>query len=179
MRRLALLGCLLLAACGGDDGGDGGEIAVLAAFPAELAAVLAHVTVEETLSLDGRLVRRGRLAGRPVVVAMTGIGLVNAEQTTRLLLDRFAVRGVVMAGVAGSPLGIAEVAVAERWWLPDDGPFAVHPAWLALARRLAGADLGLARCTSVPEVTPEPVCMPHVPALHVGGDGVRPTAWAG
>lgn len=182
MRRILFLGCLLLLlpACGDDDDGDPQPIAVLAAFPAELAAVLAHTEVSETRTIDGRIVRRGTIAGRPVVVAMTGIGLINAERTTRTVLEHFAVRGVVMSGVAGSPLRIADVTVAETWSLTDDGPYPVHPPWLALARRLAErGDVEFARCTTVPDITPDPVCMAHEPGLYVGGMGESDDAFGG
>jgi nucleoside phosphorylase len=181
MRRAILLGLLLLLPACGDDGGDTQPIAVLAAFPAELAAVLAHTEVSETLTIDGRIVRRGTIAGRPVVVAMTGIGLVNAERTTRTVLEHFAVRGVVMSGVAGSPLRIADVTVAATWTLPDDGAYyPVHPPWLALARRLAerGA-VEFERCTTVPDITPDLVCMAHVPDLYVGGIGESDDSFTG
>ena len=44
----------------------------------------------------------GTLSGVPVVVAQCDVGMVNAAAHTQLLIDRFAVRGVVNTGVAGS-----------------------------------------------------------------------------
>lgn len=180
MRKAVFLGLALLAACGGDGNtGETAPIAVLAAFPAELAAVLAQTDVTETRTVDGRIVRRGTIGGQPVVVVITGIGLINAERTTRAVLDAFDVRGVVMSGVAGSPLRIADVAVAERWHLPDGSSYPVHGPWLRRARRLAAAALPFARCAAVPNVTPEPVCMPHAPGLYVGGSGESDDAFTG
>ena len=181
--RGAMLGlaCWVLAACG--DGGDGAvpaRVAVLSAFPGELAAVLARTTVEETVDVDGRVVRLGTLGGTPVVVAMTGIGLVNATLTTRALLDRFPIRGVVVSGVAGSALRIADVAAPARWSLPDDRTYPVDGRWLRLAQRLADeGDLPLERCTSVPSESPDPVCLDVPPVLVVGGDGRSEDSFGG
>ena len=51
----------------------------------------------------------------PVVVAQCDVGMVNAAAHTQLLIDRFAVRGVVNTGVAGSldaSIDIGDIVVA-------------------------------------------------------------------
>lgn len=165
---LALLG----AACGSGDGSSAAPVAVLAAFPAELAAVLAHAEVEETVALDDRTLRYGAIDGVPVVMAMTGIGVVNAARTTAALLDHTPVRGVVVSGVAGSPHRIADVIVPEAWTGADGAVFAVTPRWLALAQRVAsGAPPSLARCTRVPSRNDEEVCLGFEPKVVFGGLG--------
>lgn len=181
-RAAALAGAALglLAACGGADGDAPARVAVLSAFPGELAAVLARVEVAETVEVAGRRVRLGTLAGTPVAVAMTGIGLVNAAATTRALLERVPIRGVVVAGVAGSALRIADVAAPARWALPDGRAYAVPERWLARAERLAeGGTVPLARCTHVPDHAPDPVCLDPPPVLVVGGDGASDDSFAG
>ena len=87
------------------------HVAVLSAFPAELAPLLERATIEETVVVGDRTFRVGRLGGVPVVLGITGIGMVNAAQTTRALLDRFPVVGVVVSGVAGSTRRIGDVDV--------------------------------------------------------------------
>ena len=57
----------------------------------------------------------GTLSGAPVVVAQCDVGMVNAAAHTQLLIDRFAVRGVVNTGVAGSldaSIDIGDIVVA-------------------------------------------------------------------
>lgn len=178
---LAGLALGLFVACGdGGSGGDAARVAVLSAFPGELAAVLAGTTVEETVEVAGRTVRLGTLGGTPVAVAMTGIGLVNAATTTRALLERLPIRGVVVSGVAGSSLRIADVAAPVRWSLPDGSVYAAHPAWVKLARRLAdGGGVALERCTSVANASPDLVCLDPPPVLVVGGDGVSADPFGG
>ncbi len=152
-------------------------IGVVGAMPSELAPLLERATVDETIVHEGRLFHRGTLGGMPVVLAMTGIGLVNATETTRLLLDRFELDGLVFSGVAGSPHRIADVTVPESWSEPSGESYAVDAGWLEVARtvaaRVEGGNDELERCTPYPLDDPaaELVCMPFAPAVFVGGRG--------
>lgn len=164
----------LLAGCG-SHGGDGGAtadprpIAVLSAFPAELAAVLARAEIEDTQVIEGRIVRSGTIGGVPVVMAMTGIGLLNAAATTDIILDHFDVGGVVVSGVAGSPRRIGDVVVPHGWSERGGEPLPTDPRWRARVARLARAGrFRLERCTTVRN---DPVCLGFEPAVFVEGAG--------
>jgi nucleoside phosphorylase len=125
--------------------------------------------------IDGRVFRIGTLAGVPVVLGMTGIGLVNAATTTAELLDRFAVAGVIVSAVAGgSTQQIGDVAVPEAFELKDGTTFAADPKWLALVREIAASgSVTLERCTVVANPPPTtPVCMLQQPEIVVGGVGL-------
>jgi nucleoside phosphorylase len=172
-----------IAACGDGDS-DGSQpqplFAVLSAFPGELAAVLEHVAVDETMVIDGHKFRTGTLGGKRVVVAMTGIGLANADAITTAVLDHFAVTGLVFSGVAGSSLNIADVAVPEQWTFGDGQTYAAHQEWLALANRIATSNgAAFERCTHAPTVTSPEVCLPNPPALVVGGVGASADTYNG
>ncbi len=144
------------------------RFAVLAALPAELAPLLARATVRETLVVGDRVLRVGTLGGAPVVLGLLGIGLVNAEATTRLVLDRFDVAAVIVSGVAGSSARIGDVTVAARWEGDDGSRFDASAALLRGAAR-AAPRTALARCAPV---APGPVvCLPHQPEVLVGGVG--------
>jgi len=181
VRSAGLLAAALLgfvAACGDDDGDTGSQgspparIAVLSAFPAELAAVLERTRVEDTVEVAGRTVRLGTLGGKPVAVAMTGIGLVNAANTTRAMLEQLPIRGVVVSGVAGSSLNIADVAAVTAWSLPDGSEYPCDARYLRVAEQVANAgNVRFEHCTTVPNVTPDPVCLPNPPVFVVGGEG--------
>jgi nucleoside phosphorylase len=146
---------------------------VLSAFPAELAPHVARATIDDTIVIEGRVFRVGVLEGVPVVLALTGIGLVNAAATTRKLLERFDVRGVVVSAVAGSSrLQIGDVAVPAVWAAKDGTACMVHQEWLELADEIAApGTVSLERCTLVPSASEEPVCLPREPAVVVGGVG--------
>jgi len=141
---------------------------VLSAFPAEADAVLSRTKLDPSpvVVADRRHFYLGSISGRKVVVAMTGIGLVNTTDTTETAFARFtrnsgiAIAAVVFSGVAGGAgrTSIADVAIPARWTLDDGTTF--HPVdsrMLAAAERLS-------------------VALTHVnlqrrPQVFVGGDG--------
>src|SRR5512135_3578317 len=102
------------------------RLLVVSAFPAEIGPLLAKTTVTKTEVIDGRQYFLGTLEGNNVVLALTGIGLVNADRTTRTAIDRFgcgsrrAIKGIVFSGVSGGRTYIGDVTVPARWTL-DDG----------------------------------------------------------
>ena len=64
---------------------------VLTALPAEADAILARTTLDArpVVVVDGRHYYLGSLGGKKVIVAMTGIGMVNATDTTEAALAHF------------------------------------------------------------------------------------------
>lgn len=94
------------------------RIAVITAFAPELTALRAQTEAERTVSLNGVEFTLGRLAGKDVVLFLSGISMVNATMTTQLALERFRVRAIVFSGIAGGvnpALNVGDVVVAERW----------------------------------------------------------------
>ena len=148
-------------------------IAVLSAFPAEMAPFLERVAVEKTVMIDGRPFRQGQLGGIPVVLGLTGIGMKSAANTTRAVLERFPVQGIVVSGVAGSRYQIGDVLVPASWTDEDGTTRSVHGAWLELASQIAlPGKVALERCTRVPDEESKPeVCLQHQPSILVGGVG--------
>ncbi|MFD1786902.1 5'-methylthioadenosine/S-adenosylhomocysteine nucleosidase [Sphingomonas floccifaciens] len=91
---------------------------MLVAFPPEWAAMVPHVTVDGDHRLHGRRVIEGRFAGKPVILAQTGVSMVNAAMTTQALLDRFTVSRIVVSGVAGGldpSNSVGRVLAPARW----------------------------------------------------------------
>ena len=163
-----------LCACGGTVGiasAPPPRIAVLSAFPAEMGAVLEHASIDDTVQIDDHVFREGKLGGVSVVIGMTGIGLLNATNTTRAMLDRFQVDGVVFSGVAGSTLRIGDVSIPVAWSLKDGTTYAAYQPWLNLAETITtpGA-VSLENCTVVP-ASGQAVCLAYEPAIAVGGVG--------
>ncbi|AGB25344.1 nucleoside phosphorylase [Mycobacterium sp. JS623] len=159
---------------------------ILSAFPAEADAILARTTLDPNPSVvvDGHHFYLGTLGGKKVIVAMTGIGIVNATQTTEIALDHFtpdsgiSIGAVVFSGVAGGSgrTEIGDVAVPARW-TSDDGQtwHAVDPGMLATASAL---DVDLLSRDSIGD--PSCYCglfagpqidLNREPDLFVGGDG--------
>lgn len=161
---------------------------VLTAFPAEADAILARTTLDENpvVVVDGRHYYLGTLGGKKVIVAMTGIGMENATNTTETALTHFtaesgtSVNAVIFSGVAGGSgrTQIGDVAVPARWTADDGATWRdVDPDMLAAANTLT-VDLESTDTIADPSCR---ICGPFTrlrivnlrrePQLHVGGDG--------
>jgi nucleoside phosphorylase len=119
---------------------------VLTAFPAEADAMLSHTALDPNpvVVAERRHFYLGSVRGRKVIVAMTGIGMVNATRLTETALARFpsGIDAVVFSGVAGGAgrTGIADVAVPARWTQDNGTTFhPVDPGMLAAAENLSVA----------------------------------------
>jgi adenosylhomocysteine nucleosidase len=147
------------------------RLAVLSAFPAELAPLVAAAEVRQTVSVGGRSYHLGTLRGVRIVLGLLGIGMVNATTRTRSVLAHFDVAGVVVSGVAGSPQRIGDVTVPTEWVRTGrHRALRANAALVELARQAADAPT-LERCTPVPPGSGTIVCLPHVPVVVVGGRG--------
>lgn len=94
------------------------RIAVMTAFPPEIVTLSATMQDRRDTIINGVTFRTGTLSGKPVVLFMSGVSMVNAAMNTQLLLDRFTVPKIVFSGVAGGVdpgLDVGDVIVAERW----------------------------------------------------------------
>lgn len=86
-------------------------IGILSALLDEQRGLLAHLQDAHKTRHASRTFWSGRLAGQPVVLALTRVGKVAAAHTTATLIERFGVRRVLFTGVAG---GLADaVAVGD------------------------------------------------------------------
>jgi adenosylhomocysteine nucleosidase len=167
---------------------------VLYAFGPEgerIAGQMENVTEETWL---GRTVKKGDLAGRPIILAESGIGMTNAAMSTQKLIDIYEPRAVIMTGIAGaldSAVNIGDVVICDRWvqhdyvyasdegsrhrvsWVYSPGQdsivgigsFPVDSTLMSVARRLRGREMGLGEIEGRP------------PRLHVGGTGVSGNAF--
>ena len=142
------------------------RFAILSAFPAEIAPLVAAAEVQETVEVAGRRYHLGTLGGVRVLLGITGIGIVNATTTARNVFAHFDVVGLIVSGVAGSPYRIGDVVVPARWTTGDGRrTFQASRALWELSDE-AARGLTFVRCTPVPPTPPGPtVCLPHQPTL--------------
>lgn len=114
--------------------------AVITAFAPEKTAMAALLKDKKTYPLLGAEIVTGTLEGRPVLLAESGISMVNAAMTAQSLIDHFKVERIVFSGIAGGidpALHVGDVVVPEEWGQPledvmmretPEGPKA--PDWL-------------------------------------------------
>ena len=168
---------------------------VFAAFPAEIDLLLQRAQLErdKTVTIDGRRYYVGTLAGNDVVLALSGIGLVNAEKAARDAYSHFGcgngsgISGVVFSGVAGGHY-IGDVAVPTRWTLDEKKWFRSDVRMMRVARRVArsgtvrlGRDVpvGDPACLCIDPHTVEPVQLPRQPEVVIGGEGISSDSFGG
>jgi len=94
---------------------------VIAATEGELAPLRASVDGPEIVALPGSDgAWRGRIAGRPLVLAVSGVGTVAAATTVAALAAHVAPSAVLVTGIAGAyvgafvPVGVAVAAASEH-----------------------------------------------------------------
>ena len=75
--------------------------AILGAFNKEIIMLEEQLTDKHQQIIEGMKFVTGRLHEKPVVVAWTGIGKVNAAMTTTLLIEHFSPAQVIFSGIAG------------------------------------------------------------------------------
>jgi nucleoside phosphorylase len=157
-------------------------VLVLSAMPLELNPLVAKTALRgEKEEIDGRTFYMGRLAGNEVVLAMTGIGLVNAEQTATAAFEHFhcTFAAAMFSGVAGSQHNIGDVTVPARWTRDGKHWIAADPEMVKLASTLNSGNVKLSQdvpvgdaacaCPGVDAATP--VHMPQPAQVYVGGAG--------
>lgn len=94
------------------------RMAILSAFAPELELLKTRLQNPKTYVVQGVTFSTGLLESQPVVLALSGISMVNAAMNTQMLLDRFHVTHLVFSGIAGGvnpDLHIGDVSVPERW----------------------------------------------------------------
>lgn len=94
------------------------RIAIISAFEPELALLLDEVEQASTYTRNGVSFTTGSLEGKPVVMFLSGVSMVNAAMNTQLALDHFHITHIVFSGIAGGVnpnLHIGDVTVVERW----------------------------------------------------------------
>ena len=94
-----------------------GTLAVLGAFEQEVSLLGEMLTAAESRSIEGITFTSGRLDGKPIVLAWTGVGKANAAMTTTLLLEHFRPARVILTGIAGGVdpnLQPGDIVIAEQ-----------------------------------------------------------------
>ncbi|MBC5785368.1 5'-methylthioadenosine/S-adenosylhomocysteine nucleosidase [Ramlibacter sp. USB13] len=94
------------------------RIAIVSAFQPELVLLRSRLAQPRVHQANGVEFATGTLQGKPVVLFLSGVSMVNAAMNTQLALDRFRVTHLVVSGIAGGvnpQLHVGDVTVAQRW----------------------------------------------------------------
>lgn len=107
-------------------------LAIVSAMRQELSALLACLEGAQVVHAGGRSFHQGRMAGRDVVLVLSGIGKVAASATAVLLIDRFQARSLLFTGVAGGlgpGVNVGDVVVASALLQHDLDVSPLFPRW--------------------------------------------------
>lgn len=92
--------------------------AVMSAFGPEWIALQAAMSDRQDHSVNGVTFATGTIEGKPVVLFLTGVSMVNAAMNSQLLIDHFAIKQIVFSGIAGGvnpERHIGDVIVPAQW----------------------------------------------------------------
>jgi adenosylhomocysteine nucleosidase len=106
--------------------------AILSALSEEQSSLIQHLARPQRLMHAGRAFWTGELQGRPVVLALSGIGKVAAATTATALAERFGVARIVFTGVAGgvgAGVNVGDVVVAAEYVQHDMDASPLFPRW--------------------------------------------------
>lgn len=91
---------------------------VMTAYRPEWNALVAHVEQPCEHKINGMTLLTGTMSGKPIILMMSGVSIVNAAMNSQIVIDRFAVKRIVFSGIAGGvdpALSIGDVIVADSW----------------------------------------------------------------
>ena len=94
------------------------RVAVMSAFAPEWIALQEALTDRQDYTVNGTVFATGTIEGKPVVLFLTGVSMVNAAMTSQLALDHFTVESIVFSGIAGGvdpERHIGDVIVPAQW----------------------------------------------------------------
>jgi adenosylhomocysteine nucleosidase len=115
---LAVWGAVALAQTASGPTAPASRIAVISAYEPEATRLLAQLKDRQDQRHNGTLFSTGILEGKPVVLFLSGVSMVNAAMNTQLVLERYRISHIVYSGIAGGvnpALHIGDVTVASRW----------------------------------------------------------------
>lgn len=91
---------------------------IIGAMDVEVAAIRAAMTDTEETVVSGIPFTKGKLSGRPAILARCGIGKVNAAVCTQIMISIFHADEIINTGVAGAVAhGIRQndIVIARRF----------------------------------------------------------------
>ena len=91
--------------------------AILGAFEREITLLEDELTDTQEQRIEGMRFVSGKLSGKRVVIAWTGVGKVNAAMTTTLLIEHFRPNEVIFTGIAGAvnpQMAPGDIVIAQK-----------------------------------------------------------------
>jgi adenosylhomocysteine nucleosidase len=103
------------------------RLVIMSAFEPELTQLRSQTKVTNSYVINGRTYDLGKLAGKDVLLVLSGVSMVNAALTAQTVIDHFDVSAIVFSGIAGGVnpnLAIGDVVVPAQWGEYQEQTFA-------------------------------------------------------
>ncbi len=100
------------------------QVLVLYAFSAEGELLAKQMTIDKTEKVLGRTVHIGKLSGKDIILAESGVGMTNAAMTTQKMIDLYHPKEIIFSGIAGaidSTVHIGDIVICRKWLTHDYG----------------------------------------------------------
>jgi adenosylhomocysteine nucleosidase len=95
-----------------------GRTAVIASFQPEWLQLQSALQHRKDRIVNGNEYATGEIEGKPVLLFLTGMSMVNAAMTTQFVFDHFKIDRIVFSGIAGGlnpDLNVGDVVVPGQW----------------------------------------------------------------
>jgi adenosylhomocysteine nucleosidase len=96
--------------------------AIISALPEEQTGLAQLLQAKEQLAQPPRLLQRGYMHDKPVILALAGIGKVAAAMTATMLIERHHVQRILFTGVAGgigADVKVGDVVLGQEYLQHD------------------------------------------------------------
>ncbi len=96
--------------------------AIISALPQEQSGLIALLQNHEHLAQIPRALERGLIHGKPVILALVGVGKVAAAFTAAMLIERHQVQRIIFTGVAGAvsaDVNVGDVVIGAEYLQHD------------------------------------------------------------
>ena len=167
-------------------------VLILSAMPLEADPILAVAKVPAAPAWvhGGKGFWAGTVEGTKAVIALTGIGMVNATRMTEAAFAHFkCFSAVVFSGTSGGDF-IGDVLVPTRWTSDGKHYLTTSSALLTILRKGLSRPVRLIRSTPTGDpacacdVTGSsgaatPITLPHKPQIEIGGTGLSDDGFGG
>ncbi|MEW5923317.1 MAG: 5'-methylthioadenosine/S-adenosylhomocysteine nucleosidase [Candidatus Zixiibacteriota bacterium] len=101
-----------------------GQYIVMYAFSEEGELLASKIESARKETILGRTVYIGKLTGKQIILAESGVGMTNAAMTTQKLIDEYHPKGLIFSGIAGAidtTVHIGDIVVCDSWATHDYG----------------------------------------------------------
>jgi len=118
---LSMLGGAALAAPRGCLSDCTPRIGIVSAFGQEADILIAQTLGKRVFVVNGNRFTTGTLRGNKVVIALSGVSMINSTLATQMMIDHFKVERLIMSGIAGglNPANhVGDVTIPQRWAMP-------------------------------------------------------------